>query len=287
MTSRLDVALVTLGLAASRTQAQTLIRAGVVRVGGVTAHRASLRIDDEQVELEGSGVGGDAEWIRRGWVGRGALKLDHALSRWPVPITGRRCLDVGACTGGFTQVLLERGAGTVLALDVGHGQLDAALAGDPRVVDLSGVSIRDVVAADIGGPVDVLVSDLSFISLAVVLPLLPALCRDGADLVLLVKPQFEVGRGGLGKGGVVRSADRREKALADLDLQARQVGLAPIDLDHSPITGGNGNIEYLLRLRRCSHPGTCPDPVDGMMGCGPSPQESAVRRKALTQEERV
>lgn len=291
MRRRLDVTLVSRGLAASRTQARTLVRAGLVRVQGTVVTRPATPVPDDDVEVEVLTSGGEGEgeaaWILRGWVGRGALKLDHALDRWPVPVAGRRCLDVGASTGGFTQVLLERGAAQVRALDVGHDQLDQRLARDPRVVDTSGTSVRGLSADVVGGPVDLLVADLSFISLTLVLADLAALTRPGADLVLLVKPQFEVGPEGLGRGGLVRSAERRERVLAELDARARTLGLAPLDLDHSPVTGTHGNIEYLWWLRRCPHPGPCPVPADGMMGCGPGAAALGTRRRELVQEEKA
>lgn len=289
MSERLDVALVARGLATSRTQAQTLVRSGLVRVAGAPVTRPAAQVGDELLEVTASGDAGEAEWIRRGWVGRGALKLHRALEVFDVRVSGRRCLDVGASTGGFTQVLLEHGAAHVVALDVGHGQLEAWLAGDPRVQERSGVSIRDVGPEDLDGPVDVLVADLSFISLRLVLPVLPRLVREGGDLVLLVKPQFEVGREALGKGGVVRSARQRERVLRDLDQVARRVGLVPVDLEHSPVTGSSGNVEYLWWLR-AAHPEPRLSGAEGMMGRGPEtpppgPDEMARRVHDLTQEE--
>ena len=285
MSQRLDVALVSRGLAPSRSQAQTLVRSGLVLVDGHVTTRPSHPVDGQRITLEGTGSGGDAEWIRRGWVGRGALKLEHALRTFGVDAGSRRCLDVGASTGGFTQVLLEHGARSVISLDVGQGQLDPMLARDPRVTDLQGVSVRDVAAADLGGPVELLVGDLSFISLQLVLPVLTELTQPGADLVLLVKPQFEVGRTALGKGGVVRSGAARHQVLVDLDLRARGCGLCPQGLERSPVRGGHGNVEYLWWLRRGVHPRPGEDRPDGMMGCGPAPDVLAARARALTQEE--
>lgn len=252
--ARLDVALVARGLARSRTQAQALVRDGLVRVDGTVVSRPATLVERTTVlEVTGAGSAEGSAWIQRGWVGRGALKLDHGLTRWEpagLRVAGRRCLDVGASTGGFTQVLLERGAEHVVALDVGHEQLDPSLREDPRVRDLAGTSVRDVSPADVG-PVGLVVADLSFISLRVVLPVLPRLCEPGADLVLLVKPQFEVGRDALGRTGVVRSVQQRATVLADLEQHAVGAGLAPVDLVRSPVTGSSGNIEYLWWLRRC------------------------------------
>lgn len=283
--ARLDQALVARGLARSRTQAQQLVRAGLVLLDGTVATRPATTVEDTAtVELTEAPTGQDTsavDWITRGWVGRGAVKLQHALDRWaPQGLTVRdaRCLDVGASTGGFTQVLLEHGARHVVALDVGHDQLAAQVRDDPRVQDLSGTSIRDVDPLDpaLGGPFDVVVADLSFISLTLVLPTLAPLTRAGGHLVLLVKPQFEVGRHGLGKGGVVRSSAARSAVLAALDPLARQAGLHPVDLERSPVTGGSGNVEYLWWLRVCP---------PGMMDCGRTVAQLAVRREELRREE--
>ncbi|WP_151523218.1 TlyA family RNA methyltransferase [Serinicoccus kebangsaanensis] len=283
---RLDRALVARGLVASRTQAQLVIRDGLVRVDGTVATKAALAVpDDADVTVSGSGAGTESEWVRRGWVGRGAVKLAHAVDSWSdIPVRDRRCLDVGASAGGFTQILLERGAAAVVALDVGHDQLAPPLADDPRVTEVSGTSVRDVDAERLGGPFDLLVGDLSFISLRVVLPTLAALSLPGADLILLVKPQFEVGAQALGRGGVVRSAAQRERVLVELDGHARTAGLAPLDVLRSPLLGGSGNVEYLWRLRRCAHPGPCVGP-EGMMGCGPGPAEAATLLRARAQED--
>ena len=160
----------------------------------------------------------------------------------------KRCFDVGACTGGFTQVLLREGAREVVALDVGHGQLAEEIASDPRVVERSGVNIRDARADDLGGPAQLLVADLSFISLRLVLPVLRDLVEDTGDLVLLVKPQFEVGRERLGKGGIVRAACNRAMAIEGVVGAARAAGLTVRALRASPIRGATGNAEYLLWL---------------------------------------
>ncbi|WP_298886585.1 TlyA family RNA methyltransferase [uncultured Serinicoccus sp.] len=288
MSVRLDRALVARGLASSRTQAQLLIRDGLVQVGGQTVRRAAHPVAaDEDVRVEGSGAGTESAWVRRGWVGRGAVKLAHALEAWPEVgerIPGREALDVGASTGGFTQVLLERGAARVVALDVGHGQLSPVLHEDPRVEDRPGLSVRDATPASLGGPFEVVVADLSFISLSVVLGHLAELAAPGADLVLLVKPQFEVGAGALGRGGVVRSPAHRERVLQELDAQAREHGLSPQDLLLSPLRGASGNVEYLWWLRRCAHPGPCRD-GEGMMGCAPGRTGMAALIRARAQED--
>ena len=186
-----------------------------------------------------------------GWVSRAAYKLAAALE-WFGPdglsAHDKRCFDVGACTGGFTQVLLRAGAREVVALDVGHGQLADEIASDPRVVERSGVNIRDARADDLGGPAQLLVADLSFISLRLVLPVLRGLVQDTGDLVLLVKPQFEVGRERLGKGGIVRAAPNRAMAIEGVVGAATAAGLNARALRASPIRGATGNAEYLLWL---------------------------------------
>lgn len=279
--TRLDQLLVARGLARSRTQAQALLREGRVVVDGVPVTKASTPVlAGTPVGLsDDPGDGPESAWIDRGWVGRGAVKLDHALTRWQaegLQVQGRRCLDVGASTGGFTQVLLERGARQVIALDVGHGQLHPTLVQDPRVHDLPGVNIRSVLVETIGRTVDLVVSDVSFISLSHVLPALPPLCTPGADVVVLVKPQFEVGRTQLGRQGVVRSAQARSETLERVEKIARAHSLVPMGLERSPVTGSTGNIEYVLWLRVCP---------PGMMDCGLSEVGMSDRRAALRQEE--
>ncbi len=235
-----------LGLARSRAHASELIATGQVRVDGIPARKPSVSVaEGSRVEL--------TDPTAPTWVGRGADKLTAALDRFaPAGLTvlGRNCLDVGASTGGFTQVLLHRGAGHVVALDVGHGQLAPVLATDPRVTERSGVNIRAVgtdpgSVRDLGGPFDLLVADLSFISLGLVVEVLAALVDPHGDLVLLVKPQFEVGRERLGKGGIVRSAEQRLQAVRDVVAAAAAVGLGLRGLIRSPRQGAGGNQEYL------------------------------------------
>ena len=244
--SRLDAALVARGLARSRGQAGELIRCGVVLVDDQLVGKPSHQVSDAAVITLTREVDH--------WVGRAALKLLHALALWPIDVAGRRCLDVGASTGGFTQVLLEHGASQVTALDVGHGQLAAQLALDPRVIDLQGTNIRDVDAGALGGPFDLVVCDLSFISLTVALPAVRPLVSDGGDsgnggdLVVLVKPQFEVGRERLGRSGVVTSRHERHRVLRTVHETATRLGLVVRGATPSPIRGGQGNVEFLLWL---------------------------------------
>lgn len=187
------------------------------------------------------------------WVGRGGLKLDHALTLWPVAVAGRTVLDVGASTGGFTQVCLSRGAARVYAVDVGRGQLHPSLASDPRVVELSGTDARVLDATLIPTPPDLIVTDVSFIALSKALPAALALAGEGAELVALVKPQFEVGRDGVGKGGLVKDKAARAQALADVVAWLENVAWRVLATADSPVTGGDGNREFLLRAVKGGH----------------------------------
>lgn len=282
---RLDLELVSRGLASSRTQAKSLVVGGAVQVDGATVTRAAYPVEEgQQVKVSGQAAG-EAAWITDGWVGRGALKLEHAFAVWGaagLDVSGRRCLDIGASTGGFTQVLLSRGAAQVLALDVGHDQLDPRVGGRAEVVDLSGTTVRGLTAETLGGRVEAVVCDVSFISLRHVLPVLPEVCEPGADVVLLVKPQFEVGPTGLGRGGIVRSAQARAAALREVIAAATDLGLRVGGVERSPLTGGNGNIEYLLWLRTAA-PGS--STVSGMMDWGLPQETLAARCDVLRAEE--
>lgn len=257
-TRRLDVELVTRGLARSRTQARELITAGSVLVDGRTVTKPATPVGDA------SAVSFTREPDR--WVGRAALKLLRALEVWPIDPSGRRCLDIGASTGGFTQVLLERGASHVTALDVGHDQLAASIAADPRVTDMPGTNIREVDAASLGGPFDLVVSDLSFISLTIALPAMRPLVTDAGDLVLLVKPQFEVGRERLGRRGIVTSPHEHRRVLRAVAQAATDLGLQLHGAIPSPITGGDGNREFLFWLAPRPVPDAGPTALDDMLG---------------------
>ena len=255
---RLDVALVHGGLARSRGQAKDLVDRRLVTLDGVPATKVSQRVRADQLLQV---LGDDARWVSRSahkLVGAfdafaGSAPAGQAVAGWRVE--GLRCLDLGACTGGFTQVLLDRGAAHVVALDVGHDQLAAELRADPRVTDLSGVTVRGLSPGDIGGPVDRVVADLSFISLRLALPSIRRCLVPGGQAVLLVKPQFEVGRTRLSKHGVVGSAAARHDALVGVLTSAGEEGLAVLGLERSPITGGEGNREYLLWLAAASDVG--------------------------------
>ena len=190
------------------------------------------------------------ESTEREWASRGAHKLIGALDAFDVDVTGLRCLDAGASTGGFTDVLLDRGAAEVVAVDVGYGQLVWRLQSDARVHVHDRTNVRALEPAVVGGPADLVVADLSFISLRTVLPALTACTREDGELLLMVKPQFEVGRQRLGSGGVVRDAGLRLAALTDVTAAARALGLVLLGAVASPLPGPSGNVEFFLRLSR-------------------------------------
>ena len=237
---RADLALVEQGLAPSRARAQALILAGEVLAG------------DRPIAKAGDLVEATTELRLRSapmpYVSRGGIKLAHALDVFGVDPRGVVALDVGASTGGFTDCLLQRGAVRVHCVDVGHGQLDWKLASDARVRVHDRVNVRTIDPALIGERVELIVIDVSFISLRLVLPALPPLARPGAPVVALVKPQFEVGRAHVGKGGIVRDEAARAQALVDVRAAAVALGFAAMGDTTSPITGGKGNVEFLLHL---------------------------------------
>jgi 23S rRNA (cytidine1920-2'-O)/16S rRNA (cytidine1409-2'-O)-methyltransferase len=238
---RLDVALVDRGLAPSRERARALILAGQVTVNGTVISKAGTAIAlDAQVDLTTPD---------HPYVGRGGVKLAHALGVFGVEVAGRRALDIGASTGGFTDVLLQRGAASVIALDVGRGQLDWRLRTDPRVLVREGVNARALVPGDLPYPVEIVVIDVSFISLRHILAPLPALLTAGGDIVALVKPQFEAGREEVGKRGLVTDPAVHESVLARVTAEAAANRLERIAMTPSPITGATGNKEFFLHLR--------------------------------------
>ncbi len=234
---RIDQLLVERGVFDSRAKARAAVEAGRVLVGGKVVAKPAEPVDE------------DAEIMAEAahpWVGRGALKLVHALDLWPVAVEGRVAVDVGASTGGFTEVCLERGAAKVFAVDVGRGQLHARLKTDPRVADLSGVDARSLERERIPEAPELVVSDVSFISLTKALPVAMSLAAPGADLVALIKPQFEAGREHVGKGGLVKDPEviaRVEREIVDF-LEAS--GWSVKGLAQSPIAGGEGQVERLV-----------------------------------------
>lgn len=240
--TRIDQLLVDRGLAPSRAKAQALVMAGVVRVDGQVVDKPGKAVAPEStVEV----VAADHPWVSRGGV-----KLAAALEAFGISPAGKRCLDVGASTGGFTHVLLEGGAAHVVALDVGHGQLDWRLRNDPRVLVMEGVNARTLQPTDVPGPFGLVTVDVSFISLRLILPALVPLLSAGGDLVALVKPQFEAGREQVGRGGVVRDEEVREGAIATVIEAAATLGLGCRGRLASPITGPAGNREELVHLAR-------------------------------------
>ena len=238
---RLDILLVERGLIESRARARAAIEAGRVVVDGRVAAKPGELVE-ETAALQ-------AEPEHR-WVSRAALKLAHALELWPVIVEGRNVLDVGASTGGFTEVCLARGAAKVFAVDVGRGQLHARLRADPRIVDLQATDARSLDRTLIPDRVDLIVCDTSFIGLEKVLPAALDLAQPGADLVALVKPQFEVGPGRVGKGGIVRDAAAQAEALEAAKAFVDGRGWRVQGAADSPILGGDGNREFLLWASR-------------------------------------
>lgn len=238
---RIDLLLVERGLFDSRARARAAIEAGRVTAGGEIVRKPSQEVD-EAAEIVAEAA--------HPWVGRGGLKLDHALTLWPVAVEGRVVLDVGASTGGFTQVALSRGAARVYAVDVGTGQLHPTLAADTRVVELSGVDARRLDTALVAEAPDLIVTDVSFISLAKALPAALALAGPGAELAALVKPQFEVGRDRVGKGGIVKDETAQAEALEAVKRWLEGEGWTVLATADSPVTGGDGNREFLLWARK-------------------------------------
>jgi 23S rRNA (cytidine1920-2'-O)/16S rRNA (cytidine1409-2'-O)-methyltransferase len=239
---RADQLLADRGLAESRTRAQALILAGLVYTG------------DRKVEKAGQPLAPDAPLEVKGkdhpWVSRGGLKLDHALTHFGWDVTGAIAIDVGSSTGGFTDVLLTRGAAKVYAVDVGHGQLAWKLREDDRVVVLERTNARHLTAEQIPEPVDIVVCDASFIALSKVLPAALDLAKPGARLAALIKPQFEAGKGEVGKGGVVRDSAVHQRVCDDVVAWLGTIGWDVIGVTTSPITGPEGNIEFLVTAMR-------------------------------------
>ena len=237
---RIDKLLVERGLAESRTKAQAMVMAGVVLVNEQRVEKPSEQISpDSQIRIK------RADDPTSRYVGRGGLKLEAALREFQIDARGLVCLDVGASTGGFTDCLLQNGAAKVFAIDVGHNQIDWRLRTDPRVEVREGLNARYLDPQDFSLNFDLVVVDVSFISVTKILAALLPLLKPDADLVILIKPQFEVGRGEVGSGGVVRDKEKRIKAVANIHGFARSLGLELKGTMESPITGAEGNIEYL------------------------------------------
>jgi 23S rRNA (cytidine1920-2'-O)/16S rRNA (cytidine1409-2'-O)-methyltransferase len=238
--TRLDQLVVERGLVASRERARALILAGQVTVDGRAVTKAGTAIDDQAVIA--------LALPDHPYAGRGGLKLAHALDVFHIAVDGRECLDIGASTGGFTDVMLQRGAARVIALDVGHGQLDWRLRNDPRVVVIEHYNARHLTLADLPGPVDLVTIDVSFISLRQILPVVPPVLRPGADVVALVKPQFEAGRTEVRKG-IIRDSAVHARVIEEVAAAGAEVGLTRVASTPSPITGQKGNVEFLVHFR--------------------------------------
>ena len=238
---RLDQYLLNHAFAESREKAKAMIMEGIVYVDGQKSDKPGRAVaEDCLVEVRGTVLP---------YVSRGGLKLEKALRIFPVSARNRICLDCGASTGGFTDVLLQNGAARVYAVDVGYGQLAWKLRNDPRVVNLERTNARYLTREQIPDPIDLVVMDASFISLRLLFPAMVSLMKEEADLICLIKPQFEAGRENVGKKGVVRSKDVHAAVIHDVLTFAPTVGLYPIGLDFSPVRGPEGNIEYICHMK--------------------------------------
>jgi 23S rRNA (cytidine1920-2'-O)/16S rRNA (cytidine1409-2'-O)-methyltransferase len=261
---RLDAELVRRGLAESRERARELVASGAVTVGGAIAEKPSRQVDAaDAIAVQAAGPA---------WASRGAEKLTGALERFAErglrPPSGRRCLDAGASTGGFTDVLLAAGAEGVIAVDVGYGQLRWRLQQDPRVVVRDRTNVRHLQIDDLPWQPDLIVADLSFISLATALPALARCITADGDMVLMVKPQFEVGREHVGKSGVVRDPALRRSAVSGVCGAAARLGWGTAAVTASPLPGPSGNVEYFVWLRRDA-PGVTDDEIRTAVAEGP------------------
>jgi 23S rRNA (cytidine1920-2'-O)/16S rRNA (cytidine1409-2'-O)-methyltransferase len=264
--ARLDAELVRRKLARSREQAAALVEAGRVQVRGTVARKVAAMVDPADPVL----VTGEDPATE--YVSRGGHKLAGALAVFGprgLSVAGRRCLDAGASTGGFTDVLLRAGAGQVVAVDVGYGQLAWPIRNDDRVVVLERTNVRTLTPELIGGPVGLTVADLSFISLRLVLPALAACTDAGGDLALMVKPQFEVGKERVGTGGVVRDWRLRAEAVLDVAAAAAELGLGVSGVTASPLPGPSGNVEFFVWFRRDAPPADQAE-IERVVAAGPS-----------------
>ncbi|MEH1102789.1 TlyA family RNA methyltransferase [Micromonospora sp. CPCC 205561] len=279
--NRLDAELVRRGLARSREQAAALVEAGRVQLRGVPARKAAAMVDPADPLL----VTGEDPVSE--YVSRGGHKLAGALAAFAsggLAVAGRRCLDAGASTGGFTDVLLRADAAEVVAVDVGYGQLAWPLRNDPRVRVFERTNVRTLTPEIVGGPVDLTVADLSFISLRLVLPALAGCTRPDGDLALMVKPQFEVGKERVGAGGVVRDPLLRAEAVLDVAAAAARLDLGLADVAASPLPGPSGNVEFFVWLRRGAPPAD-PERVREVVTAGPGgPVPSGDSPDAATKE---
>jgi 23S rRNA (cytidine1920-2'-O)/16S rRNA (cytidine1409-2'-O)-methyltransferase len=233
---RLDVALVERGLCETRSKAQSLIMARRILVNGRHVDKAGANVaDDDELRIEE---------LEHPWVGRGGMKLAHALREFGISVEGKICADIGASTGGFTDVMLKKGAKKVYAIDVGYGQIDVSLRNDPRVVNREKVNARYLTTADFDDVIEFVSIDVSFIPLKLILPAVATFLRG--ELVALIKPQFEVGKADVGKGGIVRDETKRAAAVDAVVAFAREIGFDVRGVIESPVKGAEGNVEYLM-----------------------------------------
>lgn len=249
---RLDVKLAADGLAASRQKAQALIEAGLVSVNGKTAVKSSLNVDENDVVC----VAKNDEYV-----GRGGKKLEKALKEFIIDVSGAVCADIGASTGGFCDCLLRGGAKRIYAVDIGRDQLDPIIAGNPSVVRIEGKNARELTAQELGGQVDFLSCDLSFISVTLLLEVFCAVLKYNAQAVILVKPQFEAGRENIGKHGIVKSEKTHIEVLEKVLNAASGAGFGVCGITYSPIKGGDGNTEYLMHLKKGGKSSICPQDI--------------------------
>lgn len=248
--ARLDTELVSRGIARSRQRAKEMIQAGSITVNGRCVTKASAEVSpDDTVESSEEEL----------YVGRGALKLEKAAAEFGLDFTGKTCIDIGASTGGFTDIMLSRGAAKIYAVDVGHGQLAEKLRSDPRVVNMEGTDIRNVSPESFGGCADIITVDVSFISLKMILPKVYELLTENACAAVLIKPQFEAGRSGISKNGIVKDKKVHLRVLREIDEFARDMGFVCEKYTYSPVKGGSGNIEYLVKLCRSDAPAAVHD----------------------------
>ena len=246
MKTRLDLRLVQLGLVTGRDKAKAVIMAGTVYVNGQKADKAGFEVSEEdKIELRG-------ETLR--YVSRGGLKLEKAMECFPITIDGTVCMDIGASTGGFTDCMLQNGAKKVYAIDVGYGQLAWKLRTDDRVINLERTNFRHVTNEQVPDPVDFASVDVSFISLTLILPPAMSLLAEGGQMVCLIKPQFEAGKGLVGKKGVVKEPQIHKDVIVKVIDFAHQNGFSVLGLTYSPVKGPEGNIEYLVHLQKSGEP---------------------------------
>ena len=244
---RLDVYMTSAGMTESREKARALIMGGQVYVKGQKADKAGMMVDEEEKEVEIRG-----EKLK--YVSRGGLKLEKAMNEFPITLDGKTAMDIGASTGGFTDCMLQNGAAKVFAVDVGYGQFAWKLRNDGRVVNMERTNIRYVTSEQLGTKLDFASIDVSFISLKLVLPVAAGLLGDDGEIIALIKPQFEAGRGQVGKKGVVRDKGVHEEVIEKIITFALENGFSIHNLEYSPIKGPEGNIEYLVYIEKDENP---------------------------------